>query len=642
MKTRSTFFLLLVGLICFTSCGDDKFRHYPDGERLCFRLINGMYLTADRNHDGAMVATGAAVNEWETFYVTRKDEKFANIKSTNGSYVTYHHPDSILRASEIEAGYEETFLLIPHKEYFLLQTLDGRNVFVDANQHLSVSSSHNATYLQFGRANIYPASWFSIRELNWLPFITQISIFILLAFLFFKVFKNLVKENRLSLYMVLVAGFIFIYVIFNTKRWENHEVIRQDVIEYYGYLPAAFIFNDLSFSFTSNFPDDFNGHIWGTEIEGTDKKVPKFTMGVAFMYTPFFLIGHGMAHVLDYTTHGYSEPYPMMLCLGAWFYAFLSLFYLRRILLIYFNDTVTTLTLLSIALATNLFYYVTVSSAMTHAFSFCLYTLFIWNSIQWHLNKKWKTTIYLGLLIGLISLIRPTNALLAIVFMLFNVTNISSLKNNVILFWNNRNHVLLITILAIVVWLPQLIYWKYLTGNFFYFSYGDQGFFFSNPHIIDGLFSYRKGWLLYTPVMIFALLGIVFLYKKHKEWFFPLLFFNVINIYVIYSWWCWWYGGSFGSRPMVEAYALLAIPLAAFYSYFDEKKSYLRSIPIVIILLTTSLNLFQTQQTKTCLHYDAMSKEAYWTNFTTLGWTENYDNLLEPPDYEKALRGEDE
>ena len=163
-----------------------------------------------------------------------------------------------------------------------------------------------------------------------------------------------------------------------------------------------------------------------------------------------------------------------------------------------------------------------------------------------------------------------------LVFILFNVVSFNSLKAKVALFWEYKIQVLIIVIATLIVWVPQIAFWKYATGHYFFFSYGEERFYFDSPHIFDGLFSYRKGWLLYTPIMVFALLGIVSLVKVQKKWLAPVLVFTSLNIYVIYSWWCWWYGGSFGSRPMVDSYALMAIPLAAFYSWMDSKHHLLR------------------------------------------------------------------
>ncbi|MBK6283998.1 MAG: hypothetical protein IPF54_16290 [Draconibacterium sp.] len=87
--------------------------------------------------------------------------------------------------------------------------------------------------------------------------------------------------------------------------------------------------------------------------------------------------------------------------------------------------------------------------------------------------------------------------------------------------------------IAFIVWIPQMMYWYSITGHFFVNSYPDEQFFWGNPHFIDGLFSYRKGWLLYTPVMIFALLGIPFLFKKLKEFSWSILIF-ILLAYLYY------------------------------------------------------------------------------------------------------------
>jgi hypothetical protein len=52
-------------------------------------------------------------------------------------------------------------------------------------------------------------------------------------------------------------------------------------------------------------------------------------------------------------------------------------------------------------------------------------------------------------------------------------------------------------------------------------------FYFLDPEIISGLFSYRKGWLIYTPVMAFGLVGMFFTRKSATPLFLPVLLFIV-------------------------------------------------------------------------------------------------------------------
>jgi hypothetical protein len=244
-------------------------------------------------------------------------------------------------------------------------------------------------------------------------------------------------------------------------------------------------------------------------------------------------------------------------------------------------------------------------------------------------------------LAGLIVLIRPVNILVLLFPAFIGITSFSS-------FWEriqkNWKLILIAGVAAFLVLVPQFIYWKVQTGHFLFNSYMDQGkFYFLRPQIINGLFSYRKGWLIYTPVMIFALLGLIWMKKRAANLFLPILVFITINIYVVYSWWCWWYGGCYGSRPMIDIYGIMAIPLAAFIEKIWKSKAVVKGIVGIILLGFIWLNQFQTSQYRTSLlHWDSMTEESYWGIFGKKTWPEGYDKMIKVPDYEKALKGEKE
>jgi hypothetical protein len=185
-----------------------------------------------------------------------------------------------------------------------------------------------------------------------------------------------------------------------------------------------------------------------------------------------------------------------------------------------------------------------------------------------------------------------------------------------------------------------MIYWKHITGNWLYYSYGKEKFFFNDPQIINGLFSFRKGWLLYTPLMIFPFFAFFSLYKNYKEWFWPVFVIILSHIYIITSWWTWWYGGSFGQRPMIETYAILAFPLAIF---LQKTLTLIRPAKFLILYLYTLLiiySLFQSAQYYYCaIHWDSMSRKAYFDSFLKLHASPQFDSLISPPDYETAIKG---
>lgn len=447
-----------------------------------------------------------------------------------------------------------------------------------------------------------------------------------------------------SLYIVALMCFIYSIVVFNQQKWKNNNIIVSDVLNYYAYLPAFFIDQDLSFSYREQIEvRSEKDHILGKEQEA-GSFIPKMSMGAAVLYTPFFLLAHFFSTLLGYTTDGFSLLYSVFMVIGHLFYVFCGFFYLRKVLKLYFNERIVIYTLIIIAFCTNLYHYSTGAIGMPHTDSFLLFILFFWLTHRWHQNPSYRLSIFIGVITGLIVLIRPTNGIVAFVFIFYNVFNKETLILKKQLFLIHWKMILTICVFSLLLFSPQLIFWKLTSGSFWYYSYGEEGFYFRNPQIMKGLFSYRKGWLLYTPIMVLSIFGFYTLYKRYKPLFFPIIIFTTLNIYIIFSWWCWWYGGSFGQRSMVDSYALLALPLAAFIDQLFYKNIFTKLFLFIIIFFTGALNLVQTEQYNYCLHYDGMTKEAYWEIFFArhgFKWPEGigYRKMIQRPDYESAVKG---
>jgi hypothetical protein len=276
---------------------------------------------------------------------------------------------------------------------------------------------------------------------------------------------------------------------------------------------------------------------------------------------------------------------------------------------------------------------------MSHAFSYCLFAIFFYYTIKWYSETTVTNTILLGLTLGLISLIRPTNALVILFFALYKISSFEELKRRVLFAKERWYLILCIAISCLMVWIPQFLYWKIATGHYLYYSYTDERFYFADPHILDGLFSFRKGWLVYTPIMIFALIGLFVNDNRMKEQRIALISFMMLNIYIVFSWWCWWYGGTFGQRSLIESYALLALPLASFITIVIKKKIIVKSIFSSLCLFCIWLNIFQTYQFEfKSLHWDGMNKKLYFKQFGKLDRIEDFDELVHWPNYDQARR----
>ena len=125
-----------------------------------------------------------------------------------------------------------------------------------------------------------------------------------------------------------------------------------------------------------------------------------------------------------------------------------------------------------------------------------------------------------------------------------------------------------------------------------------------------------------------------------RSFFFPVIITFAICMYVFFSWWCWWYGGSFGMRPMIDISGLLAVPFALFLSQASKAKKIWKNTTMGLTIFLLVLNLFYYEKVlNASIHWDATSKKAFWSSFYSIHPTGNYWSLLEPYDYEKAKKG---
>lgn len=94
-------------------------------------------------------------------------------------------------------------------------------------------------------------------------------------------------------------------------------------------------------------------------------------------------------------------------------------------------------------------------------------------------------------------------------------------------------------------------------------------------------------------------------------------------------------------RSFVESYAFLAIPVAGFIAWAGEKRKSTRISLYIIVLLLSLHSVFHTIQYYTgVIHYEGMTKKAYFHNFWRVKMPEDYWDDIDFPDYEKAMKGE--
>jgi len=131
--------------------------------------------------------------------------------------------------------------------------------------------------------------------------------------------------------------------------------------------------------------------------------------------------------------------------------------------------------------------------------------------------------------------------------------------------------------------------------------------------MLDILFSYRKGLFVYTPLLLFSLVGWPYLWRLSKTAAWAWSAFFILLTYVLSSWWNWWYGGSFGARPYVE---YLGLFMLLFALALDRLMKSWRSVLLITAMLVVVLCQVQTYQMRYYqIHWENMDKAKYWEVF---------------------------
>lgn len=413
--------------------------------------------------------------------------------------------------------------------------------------------------------------------------------------------------------------------------WQG--VLSWDVLAYYLYLPFTFIYDDPGISNLETIQYIFDTYNPSTSFYQAFKlengnHSPMYTLGMAVFYAPFFFIGHLWASFSDYPADGFSFPYQFCIANGMMLYILPGIFITRKILKLYFNDIVTSVTLILMLLGTSYFHQTIADEVGPHALMFTCFSILLWLTIKWHKNPTIKTGLTLGFVAGLTIIGRGSGVVIGLLPLLWGVYNKETLLAKVDFVKKNIKSILVGAIGLLIIPLIQIIYWKLVTGKFIFNNYKvTPGFDYFEPHIIKVFFSYRKGWFLYTPMIAFVFIGLGMLWKKNKDIALPIILFFILNVYLISSWGTWWQGNSFACRYFVESYAILVLPLGYFVQWVLAKKWRIFALsPIAAFFLF--INLFMTWQYNNWMFNGyTMTKDYYWRIFLNTSVTEEDKKL---------------
>ena len=421
---------------------------------------------------------------------------------------------------------------------------------------------------------------------------------------------------------LVFAFLIIIFILFRLISTPDR-ILSWDVFGYYLYLPAKFIYHDIAlqnFEWLNELLNKYEPTATLYQAIKIDNGnwVMKYSMGMAIVYFPFFMIAQLLALIFSYPADGLSPVYQYTMAIGGLLISFVGLIYLFKILSQFFRRNTCFIVLLLTVFGTNYFQLAVFDGTLlSHNFLFTLYAVIVYYTIRWHQSQKNKYAFIIGICCGLSTIIRPSEFVCVLIPLLWNIKDLNSLKEKFQLIKKYFTHIFILILSFLLMLLPQLLYWKSITGNYIFYSYTNpgEGFDLIYPHTLDFLFSFRKGWFIYTPIVLLSFIGMYLI--RRSPYFLAILIFIITDIYIISSWSCWWYaGGSFSSRSIVPAYVILAIPMGYFIENISSFKLYSRYSVIAVISFLVLLNLFQTWQFEHgIITRETMTREYYFRIF---------------------------
>lgn len=296
-----------------------------------------------------------------------------------------------------------------------------------------------------------------------------------------------------------------------------------------------------------------------------------WTIGPAIVWSPFFAVAHAIATRLQASgatvaADGTSYPYRQAVCLANLLYGLLGCWFAYRFTRRYTPSEVAAVAVAIVTAGSFMLWYLVKEPSMTHAPSMAAVAGFVW---LWAASRDGRTLAQwarLGVIAGLMSMIRWQNAL----FLLLPACDaVPALARA----WRARDaqavRVLVMgcaifSVIAVIAFLPQMIAWKSIYGSYIARSPVGPQIRWGDPRVLDILWSARNGLFSTSPALYLAALGLIVFARVRPAIGVPALLAIALMIYFNACIQDWWGSAGFGGRRFDGTIPLFALGAAAF------------------------------------------------------------------------------
>jgi hypothetical protein len=326
-----------------------------------------------------------------------------------------------------------------------------------------------------------------------------------------------------------------------------HRHLRAHGDGYYHYLYLVTLFEDGDFDHANQYQK------YGHPYDDPNNRFTynPFPPGSALVWLPTYAVAHAWFTLKGAAPVDPFDPgFQSMALSGTWIAALLMLWLAWRWLRRSYEKAWVLPAFAGAALATPVYYYLVHSPSYAHIPSAFFLTLFLYLFFL-HPEK----TFWQGLVAGLATLTKHQSGLLLPLFLLYHA-------------WNRKDPKGAGRFLGgfVLPLLPLLFYWHHEFGKWLTVPQG-SGYMTANlSGVAHSVFSVRHGALVWSPLLLVALAGLVLLaFRKDAPMRFVLVFFaGMVAVNGLPR--DWWAGHAFGNRRWVDLFPILAWGMAEGWS----------------------------------------------------------------------------
>lgn len=368
--------------------------------------------------------------------------------------------------------------------------------------------------------------------------------------------------------LIIFSFFIFIFI-----NWPAPLAIEGDGVFYYSWLHSAWFDRDFDFqNQLAHFAaDDFHSRRLLTEnILTSLGRVPNpYAFGAAILWLPFFFFAHLISLVFQFLTgapvaDGYSDFYVLLINFASWLFGAVALIINYRLGRKFFPRPTVRWALAGAYLATPWFYYQIFEPSMTHAASLLMVSVWWYWVIKFWRQEKINPW-WLGVITFLMIAVRWQNLLfLAAYFCLFWPRSWPKIRDA-------AKKWLLVLSPTILFFAVQFLVWRRLYGQLIIVPQGER-FINWDFSIFYTLFSSDRGLLLWSPILILALIGLIYLWRFHRPLAIASLAVFILQWFLNSSLNDLGGGDAFGGRRFLETLPFLGLGLMAFFEFWRRPR----------------------------------------------------------------------